>query len=185
MKQNGPWRIRSTKIVYKNPWITVREDAVIRPDGKDGIYGVVSEPGGVSTLPIDDEDNVYLAEEFRYGVGRYSFETSSGGLEPGESQAAAAKRELQEELGISATEWIPMGHVDPLTSVVVAPQHLFIARGLTHSAPNHEGTEVIEKVKFTFDEAFAMVINGKITHAPTCVLILKAANYLENERGRG
>src|SRR3989344_4829272 len=83
MKKYGPWMIKSSEIKYKNPWIEVREDIVIRPDGKDGIFGVVNMKAGVSILAFDDE-HVYLTKEFKYGIGAESIETISGGIDEGE-----------------------------------------------------------------------------------------------------
>ena len=67
MKEHGPWKIKESVIKYKNPWIEVREDKVIRPDGKSGIFGVVNMKHGISVLPMDDEGFVYLTEEFNEG----------------------------------------------------------------------------------------------------------------------
>lgn len=66
MKQHGPWRIEESEIKYQNHWITVREDKVLRPDGKKGIFGVVEAIGGISVLAVDDDNHVYLTEEYRY-----------------------------------------------------------------------------------------------------------------------
>lgn len=119
--KKGPWIITNTKEVYRNPWISVREDSVIRPDGKDGIFGVVEMKPGVSVLPLDDDGNVYLTQEFHYAVERETIEAISGGIDDNEDIQDAAKRELKEETGIIAREWTDLGVIDPFTSVVVSP----------------------------------------------------------------
>ncbi len=178
MQQNGPWRIKSSEVKYQNPWIHVREDKVIRPDGKDGIFGVVEMTSGVSVLPIDEDGTVYLTEEYRYGIKQRSVEAASGGIEKGETPLEAAKRELEEEVGVRAEEWIEMGLINPFTSIVVSPQTLYVAKKLTWTATNPEGTEQIRVIKTTFDEALQMVKDGKITHAATCLIILRAADLM-------
>lgn len=177
-KRNGPWIIKETFLKYKNPWIEVNEDQVIRPDGKAGIFGVVKMTPGVSVLALDEKGFVYLTEEFRYAIGKKSIEVVSGGIDEGEQPLDAAKRELEEELGIQAEEWVSLGVVDPFTSVVHSPAHLFLARKLHFSETSREGTEIIKTIKMTMTEAIKMVQNNIITHGPTCVLILKAKNYL-------
>src|SRR4029079_1084532 len=104
----GPWQVLKTTSVYHDPWSEGRRDDVIRPDGKPGTHSVVTIRPGVSVLLLDDEGFAYLTEEFHYGVGRYTLELVSGGLDDGEDPLAGARREAQEELGISAGEWVPL-----------------------------------------------------------------------------
>jgi ADP-ribose pyrophosphatase len=174
MQQKGPWQVTSSESVYHNHWMKVREDQVIRPDGEPGIFGVVTFMPGVSVLPITEDGYAYVTEEYRYAIGHNSIEAASGGIEGGASPLETAKKELQEETGLTATEWIDCGMVDPLTSTMVSQQYMFVARGLKHGKSNPEGTEVITVHKIKLDELYQMVLDGKITHAPTCVLILRA-----------
>ena len=176
--KKGPWTITDSKTVYKNPWINVREDKVIRPDGKEGIFGVVEMKPGVSVLPIDDEGSVYLIKEYHYAVECETVEAVSGGIDKGEAKEEAAKRELKEETGIIANEWIDLGAIDPFTTVVVSPNYLFLARGLEFSKAGPEGTENIKVIKTSLEEAIKLVMGSKITHGATTTLILKAKDYL-------
>jgi ADP-ribose pyrophosphatase len=136
---------------------------------------------GVSVLALDDEKRVYLTDEFHYAVGRRTLEVVSGGCDPGEEPLDAARRELEEELGIVARDWIELGSFDPFTTMLCAPAKLFLARNLTFGASRQEGTENIRCVTVSFDEAIAMVMDGRITHGPSCVVILKAARLLEQK----
>ena len=130
MKQHGPWQIVDSSEVYRDPWLSVRKDDVIRPDGKPGTHSVVDLKPGVTVLAVDDDGNVYLTEEFHYAVGRVTIEAVSGGIEVDESPLQTAQRELREELGIVTEEWIDLGVVDPFTSGVVSPTRIYLARGL-------------------------------------------------------
>lgn len=180
MVQHGPWIIQSTEDVYSDPWLSVRCDRVTRPDGKPGTHSVVTIKPGVSVLALDGQQNVYLTDEFHYAIGRNSLETVSGGIDEGESAEQAARRELQEELGLLAEELMPLGTVDPFTSSLYSPTGLFLARGLTQSEADPEGTELIQLVKIPLVSAVEKVISGEITHAPSCVLILKAERLFES-----
>ncbi len=178
-RKHGPWIIKETILKYKNPWIEVKEDQVIRPDGKPGIFGVIEMKPGISVLALDEEGFVYLTAEFHYAVGRESIEVVSGAIDEGEKPIEAAKRELEEELGIQAEDWIDLGTVDPFTSVIHSPACLFLARKLKFTKRKQEGTERIECKKIQIQDAINMVLESKITHGPSCVLILKVKEYLK------
>lgn len=182
MKQHGPWQIVRSREVHRDPWVAVQMDDVIHPDGKPGTYTVVHLKPGVSVLPIDADGSVYLAEEFHYGVSRTTIEAVAGGMETGETPLYAAQRELREELGIQADEWIDLGTVDPFTANVVSPTSLFLARSLAFTAADREGSEQITMVRLPLAEAVAMVLDSRITNGPSCVLILKAERWLERQR---
>ena len=179
VRKHGPWIIKETILKYKNPWIEVNEDQVIRPDGKPGTFGKIKMKPGISVLPLDDNGFVYLTKEFHYAIGKDSIEVVSGAIDKTETPIDAAKRELQEELGIIASEWIDLGLVNPFTTVINSPANLFLARKLKFTKINQEGTEIIKLKKIRLDEAVNMVINSKITHGPSCVLILKVHEFLK------
>jgi ADP-ribose pyrophosphatase len=173
MKQHGPWKILESRPVYRDPWIDVRQDVVIRPDGADGTHCVVLMKPGVSVLALDGQGHAHLTEEFHYAIGRVAMEAVSGGIEPGEDALLTAQRELAEELGILAGRWTALGSVDPFTTIIASPTALYLAEDLEFVEQSPEGTEQIRRVRMPFDQAVEAVLRGAITHAPTCVLILK------------
>jgi ADP-ribose pyrophosphatase len=181
-QEYGPWTIQETSQKYQDSFISVREDQVLRPDGQPGMYATVNMKPGVAILAIDSDNIVYLARQFRYALGQESIEVVCGAIEEDEPPLETAKREVQEEVGIKAEEWISLGvfHID--TSIVHCPVYLFMARQLTFTQTNQEGTETIERLKVSFDTAVQMVMDSKITHGPSCVLILKASNWLATNR---
>lgn len=180
MTQHGPWQIVKRHEVYRDPWLALHKDDVIRPDGQPGTFSVVHLKPGVCVLALDNQV-VYLTEEFHYGVGRTTIEAVSGGIEPGENALVTAQRELLEELGIRAADWLDLGVCDPFTSSVVSPTRLFLARGLEIGKQALEGTEQIRRLHVPLPEAVAMVMDGRITHGPSCVLILKAQMLLTRD----
>ncbi len=177
-REHGPWTIEETAEKHRDPFIIVRQDRVIRPDGRSGHYSTVAMKPGVAILPIDDRGNVLLTKQFRYALGRESVEVACGGVDEGEAPSEAARREAQEELGVEAADWLDLGHFDLDTSIVNCRVDLFVARNLTFGAADREGTETIDNLKVPFEEAARMVLDGRITHGPSCVLILKARSIL-------
>ncbi len=146
-RQHGPWTIRESHQVYRNPFIEVVEDRVVRPDGRPGLHGTVAMKPGVAVLPVDEDGVAYLTREFRYAIGRESIEVAGGGIDAGESPLAAARREAREALGVQASEWRELGRIDPFTAVVHSPSHLFLARGLSFTPTERDGTEVMAEKK--------------------------------------
>ena len=177
-EKRGEWTVLDSAVLYRNPWITVREDRVIQPDGEEGAFGVVEMTPGVSVLPVDDDGTVYLVRVYRYTLDRHCLEALAGGIEDDEDPQQAARRELREEAGIDAAELIDLGVVDQLTEVVVSPDRLFLARGLSFRKPDREETEEIERVAVPLQQAVEWAYDGTITHAASVVLILKAARLL-------
>jgi ADP-ribose pyrophosphatase len=177
-REKGPYKVLSSEPRYRNRWIAVREDRVIRPGGSEGLFGVVEMVAGSSVFAIDVENNTYLVREYKYALGRDSLEVISGGIDDGETPLAAAQRELREEAGLIAAEWRDLGAVDPFTTAIQCRNHLFLASGLSHTAPEPDDGEELALVKLPFDAALQMVLGGEISHAASCILILRAARLL-------
>jgi len=180
MSENPFQRLNSREI-YANRWIQLREDDVVQPGGETGKFGVVTMRSGSSVLALNKNQDVYLVKEYKYAAGRDSIEVISGAIEDGEEPLAAAKRELREEAGLSSERWLNLGSVDPFTTVIRSPNHLFLALDVTEGESRPEAGEVLEVIKTPFAKALEMVMKGEITHAASCVLLLKAAIILNPE----
>src|SRR5215211_6456544 len=177
----NPWRTVSSRQVYENPWISVREDQVVRPDGEPGIYGVVHYKNvAVGVLAIED-DHVYLVGQYRYPLETYSWEIPEGGCPDGEEPLSAARRELREETGFEATSWRMLGEAYLSNSVADEYAVWFLATGLVSGEQQPEGTEVIGVRRVPVREAVAMVMDGRITDALSALALTTYA--LERANG--
>lgn len=175
----NPFEIVESKDIYTNPWISVREDTVLRPGGAKGIFGTITMKPGVTVVPLTESGDIYLVQEYKYAVGAYTVECMSGGIDVGESILEAAQRELREEVGAESCEWLDMGRLDPFTGIILSPNHIFIAQNITFSDTNHSNDpgEIVTTVCIPFEKAFDMAMKGEITHAASVAGILKA-HYL-------
>ena len=126
----NPIHRMESRWMYEGKLIRVRNDTVRQPRGTVCTYEYAEIKAGVSVLALDEEGCVALVREWKYALERPSLEVVSGGVEPGEAPIEAGRRELREEAGLTAQEWIPMGRVDPFTTMLVCPTTLYIARGL-------------------------------------------------------
>lgn len=169
------WHTNDSRIVYENNWISVREDAVTGPAG-DGIYGVVTVRNpAVFIVAVDDRERVCLVTLDRYTVGR-SVEVPAGGTD-GQDPLVAAQRELLEETGMRAGDWTEIGGMNALNGVTVAPEHVFLARGLSAAAQadavhDDEGIEEVSWVPFA--EVLAMIADGRIRDGETIAALTYA-----------
>jgi 8-oxo-dGTP pyrophosphatase MutT (NUDIX family) len=182
MPQN-PWKTTSSRIAYQNPWIRVREDQVIRPDGKPGIYGVIEIRPSVGVVAIDEQDRVLLVGQWRYSVNHYSWEVPRGGSHPGERDMLdVAKRELAEEAGVCAAHWETLGPVDVCNGVADDVQTLFLATGLSHTSTRLDPEEDITVDWHPFEAAVTMAMDGRITEVCSIAAILKVAMLRNNRK---
>lgn len=169
----------SSRVVHTGNLVQLREDRVVLPQGSEAVYEYVEIKHGSSVLAMEDNGDVWLVLEWKYAIDRPSLEVVSGGIEPDESAADAAHRELREELGKTARELIPLGHVDPFTTMLRCPNHLFLARGLGEVGRTPEEAEAnMEVRRVPFEEAHRMALGGGITHGSSCVAIFRAAEWL-------
>ncbi|GCD19370.1 hypothetical protein CTKZ_09320 [Cellulomonas algicola] len=171
MSEHAGWTTTGSRVVYENPWIRVREDQVLRPDGGPGVYGVVEVRNhSVFVVALTDDDEVVLVSQRRYTTGAVSVEVPAGGTD-GEDPLVAAQRELAEETGLAARAWTAVGRMDALNGIADAPEHVFLARGLSPLVDDdghgrvEEGIDTVRTVPFA--DVLALVADGTIRDGET------------------
>ncbi|MCB0209432.1 MAG: NUDIX hydrolase [Anaerolineae bacterium] len=173
-----PWKTLSTREVYKNKWIRVREDIAEMPNGKTTVYGVCELGTGecAGVLPFIDDDHVIMVRQYRYiQQENHRWEIPTGGLMPNEPIEIGAQRELMEEIGYRANTLIPITSFYSSKSVCLETCHLFIGRDLEPATIPFDETEFLEIETFSFARVLDMVLKGEIMDAMTVVAVLQAA----------
>lgn len=173
MKSN-PWKIKSVKDIYDNPWIQLSEYHVINLSGGDGIYGKVHFKNiAVGVMVLDDQMNTYLVGQFRFPLNSYSWEIPEGGCPLGEDTLLNGKRELLEETGLIADQWDTLFGMHLSNSVSDEKAIVYLARSIRQGIPNPEETEQLTVKKVPFSEAVKMVEKGEITDSMSVAAIFK------------
>ena len=173
MNEN-PWKTLATRVVYVNPWLRLREDRVIRPDGKEGIYGVVEMSPSVGIVALSEAAEIALVTQWRYTLGRMSVEIPTGSSETSDHGVlTAAQRELREETGLSARSWRELGFVDNSNGVTTDVAHMFLATGLEAGADAQDPEERITLSWLPFGQAVEDVLAGSITESVSVAALLK------------
>jgi ADP-ribose pyrophosphatase len=153
----------STREVYRNPWLTLREDQILRSNGKPGIYGVIDKEDCAIIIPIAGE-TVYLVEQFRYTIQERSLELPQGGWEMGDiDPEELARGELREELGLDAASMTYLGTLWIAYGFAKQRQHVFLATGLTmvDTDPDPEEHDLVMRTA-TVAEFEQMMLDGTI-----------------------
>ena len=172
----GPWKRRSSKEVYDNPWISVRHDEVITPAGGPGIYGCVHfKSQAIGIIPLDENGNTWLVGQYRYSLQEYSWEIPMGGSPLDGDPLSTAKKELKEETGLSAHKWRQLMRVHTSNSVTDEEGFVFVAEQLEVGEMELEETEDITVKKLPLSEALAMVMDGRITDCISVAGLLRCA----------
>ncbi|MFA4930482.1 MAG: NUDIX hydrolase [Patescibacteria group bacterium] len=174
-----PWEKIKSRIVYKNRWITVFEDMVIRPDRKKGIYGYMDLVPPVGIVTLTQKHEVILEKQYRYPLKKYLIELPRGLSKKKETMLQAAKRELHEETGITASRWRSLGQGIASPGLLTEGIHLFLARELFYTSAHPDSDEKIEIMRIPFTRALRWTIDGTINDEMTIVALFRTKVLLK------
>jgi ADP-ribose pyrophosphatase len=162
----------SSEQVFDGALLKVYRDRVRLPDGSESGREYIRHPGAVAIVPLFDDGRVLLERQFRYPHRREFIEVPAGKIDAGEPALATAKRELLEETGYRAEVWTRIGVVHTAIAYTDEAIELFTARQLTLSERKLDEGEFLEIFAVPFEEAIAMIRDGRITDAKTVAALL-------------
>jgi 8-oxo-dGTP pyrophosphatase MutT (NUDIX family) len=163
---------------YEGRVIRVTVDNVVLPNGKQAALEVVHHPGGAAVVALNDLQQVCLLRQYRYVAGGWIWELPAGKLEVAEPPQNTAQRELTEEAGVSATDWVSLGTLFSSPGVFSEIIHLYLAQGLSPARSQLEDNEVLEVHWVGFRRACEMALSGELRDAKTTIGLLRAAHRL-------
>ncbi len=170
----NPWKTLSGEKIYENSWISLTEHQVINPGGGNGIYGEVHFKNlAIGIIPLDEENNTWLVGQYRFPLKQYSWEIPEGGGLLDVDPLLSAKRELLEETGIEAEEWLEIQKIHLSNSVSDELGIIYLAKQLRFGNSSPEESEELIVRKLPFETVYQMVLNGEITDSLSVVAILK------------
>ena len=168
-----------SKEMFSGRVIRVTLDTVELENGERSMREIVHHHGGACVLAVTDADEVYLVRQYRYALQEEIWELPAGKLEAAEDPFEAAKRELAEECGVTADEFIDLGVLYPTVGYDSEKIYMYAARGL-HAVPQHlDQGEFLDVVKLPFAKALDMVMKDEIRDSKTAAALLKYARLRE------
>lgn len=169
----------SSEVIASGGMLTVKRDLVRLSNGHSSQREYVTHPGAVAIVPLLANGNVVLERQFRYPLHQVFIELPAGKIDPGEDILFTGKRELLEETGYTATEWIKLGHQHPCIGYSDEIIHMYLARGLQAGTHQRDEDESLEVFDVSFPDCLSMIQNGQITDGKTIVGLLLAEKYLQ------
>lgn len=152
----------SSREVYRNAWMSVREDEVVLPDGQPGLYGVVDKPDATLVVPREDDGDLWLVEQYRYPVQQRSWEFPQGAWPEGTVGGAAelAEAELREETGLRASRLQHLARLHEAPGFCSQHVDVWLATGLVAGPPQREATEQGMRVLRVTDAEFRRMVRA-------------------------
>jgi 8-oxo-dGTP pyrophosphatase MutT (NUDIX family) len=172
----NPWTVISKETRYENAWIRVDHHEVRNPSGGAGVYGVVHfKNHALGVVPIDEKGNTILVGQYRFPTDAYSWEIPEGGGLVGTSLLESVQRELLEECGVTARQWMQILGMDLSNSVTNERGTAFLAWDLSEGIAQPEETEQLRVLRVPFWEAVARVERGEIRDLMSVAALLRVA----------
>ena len=167
-----------TSLMYDGDFIQVHKDTVRLPDGAVSTREYIRHPGAVAVLALLDNGKLVMERQYRYPPQREFIELPAGKIDPGEDILLCAQRELREETGYVAREWIHLTTAWPCIGYADERMEYFLARGLTLQERKLDDGEFLEVFELSLAEAIEWVRLGKINESKTIVGLFWLEKYL-------
>lgn len=169
----------SSQVLAQGRMLQVRCDEVRLPNGMQSTREYVLHPGAVLVVPVLDNGQLVLERQYRYPLHRVFIELPAGKIDHGEPPLQTGQRELLEETGYTATEWVYLGAQHPCIGYSNEVIHVYLARGLSAGAHQRDADEALQLFDASLEACLAMVQRGEITDGKTIIALFWAEKYLQ------
>ena len=173
----------SSELLYGGRIIKLYNDQITLPDGNGAYREYVRHPGGVCVVPLTDKNEVMLVRQYRYVYAKEIIEIPAGKRDSKtEDTLEGAKRELKEELGITAEKFVFLGELYPTPGYTDEVLYMYAATGLAFGETNPDEDEFVEPEKIHINTLVDMIMNGEIKDAKTVAAVLKTKRLLDENK---
>lgn len=169
---------KSSDIKFDGKLIQVTYD-IADVNGQDAWREVVHHPGATAIIAVTDDNKIVMERQFRYALGQPLLEIPAGKLDKGEDPLHCAQRELEEETGYTANEWIPLGVIATSPGFCNETLHLYLAKGLTMGTTNWDPDEYVEIEYYTLPELLEAIQKENIKDSKSLAAIMLALPHLK------
>ena len=164
--------------VFDGALLKVHRDAVRLPDGSHGQREYIRHPGACGIVALFEDGKLLLERQFRYPHRRDFIEIPAGKIDPGETPLATGQRELLEETGYAAEEWIRLGVIHTAVAYTDEAIELFLAKKLQKQERKLDAGEFLEILSIDFSEVIQMIQDGRITDAKSVAALLWVKSFM-------
>lgn len=181
----NPWQLKSTRIAYQNPWMTIREDSVVTPTGKDGIYGYLESNDSVMVVATNAAREIFMVKTFRYPQKTWNWELPGGGGDK-EDPLKASKRELEEESGLLSDHWTELGSTAVCNGFMTEQMTSLLAESVTGAGIKQPDEQAIaDSGFFSLETIDGMVDRGEVNDGQTLAALYLYKRYLDRQHITG
>lgn len=171
----------SSQQIFDGIVVKLYRDEVELDNGDKATREYIRHPGGVCIAAVDENEDIYMVEQFRYPFGKALTEVPAGKLEPGEDPEVCGRRELREEVGAQAQSFEYLGCMYPTVAYDTETIHIFLARGLTFGEQDLDEGEFLGVTKMPLKQAYEMVMKNELPDAKTQLAVIKAYLKIHGE----
>lgn len=173
----------SSETIASGSMLTVKRDLVRLPNGNTSHREYVMHPGAVVIVPILPNGNIVLEKQFRYALRQVFIELPAGKIDLNEEVLHTGQRELLEETGYTANQWVRLGQQHPCIGYSNEVIHIYLASDLIAGSHQRDDDETLEVFDLSFADCFTMIRNGEITDGKTIVALFLAEKHLQQHGG--
>jgi ADP-ribose pyrophosphatase len=170
--------VHSSEEIYRGRQFSIYKEHITLPHNVDAEMAFVRHPGSAVIVPLFEDQTIGVIKQFRHAINDYIYEAPAGTIDSGESPEQCARRELEEETGYAASQFISLGKTYLLPAYSDEISYIYLARSMTRTVQTLDEDEIIEVQRYNIQEILEMIDAGIIIDALSILAIQRAIQYL-------